>query len=214
MPQRYLVLEEMRLTALITEWLDYEASRLPFAVAATEVDTSVHIAGLTLNLRLDRIDRLNDGSLLVIDYKSGDVSPKAWDLPRPQDVQLPLYAGFALEPDDELGGLVFAKVRPAKHAFAGRVGAAATTLFSGLKSSNALMKAPFTAEQLIDWRDSIEQLAKDFLAGQAEVDPRDPPKTCQRCGLQTLCRVHESETIPQSDDTCPDDLDSGGSTDE
>jgi hypothetical protein len=50
------------------------------------------------SLRLDRIDRLNDGSLLVIDYKTGDVSPKSWDLPRPDDVQLPLYAGFALDP--------------------------------------------------------------------------------------------------------------------
>ena len=33
----------------------------------------------------------------MIDYKSGDVSPKSWELPRPDDVQLPLYAGFALD---------------------------------------------------------------------------------------------------------------------
>ena len=122
MPQRYLELEEMRLSRLVTEWLDYEATRLPFTVAETEVGRSVTIAGLNLRLRLDRIDRLNDDSLLVIDYKSGNVSPKAWDLPRPDDVQLPLYAGFALDSEEKLGGLVFAKVRAGEREFAGSVG--------------------------------------------------------------------------------------------
>ncbi len=63
------------------------------------------------NLRLDRIDRLNDGTFLVIDYKSGDVSPKSWDLPRPDDVQLPLYAGFALDRGPGARRPVFAKLR-------------------------------------------------------------------------------------------------------
>lgn len=98
MPRRYLELEEQRLTRLLAEWLDYEAKRFHFQVMDTEVKRTVQIAGLTFDLRLDRIDRLNDNSLLVIDYKSGEVSPKSWDPPRPDDVQLPLYAGFALGP--------------------------------------------------------------------------------------------------------------------
>ena len=97
MPKRYLELEETRLIDLVTEWLRYESARVPFTVAETEQKSAAAIAGLSLKLRLDRIDRLNDGSLLVIDYKTGDVSPKSWDLPRPDDVQLPLYAGFALD---------------------------------------------------------------------------------------------------------------------
>jgi probable DNA repair protein len=193
MPRRYLELEGLRLTRLVSEWLDYEVTRRPFAVANTEVDTEVNVAGLILKLRLDRVDKLNDGSLLVIDYKSGDVWPKAWDLPRPDDVQLPLYAGFGLGEEDELGGLVFAKVRPGNYTFAGRVGDAEATLFEGLSGNNALVKSALTAEQLIDWRDCIEQLARDFLAGRAEVEPRDPPDTCKRCGLQTICRIHEGE---------------------
>jgi probable DNA repair protein len=193
MPRRYLELEELRLTMLVTEWLEYEAARVAFEVAETEVKRTVHIAGLTLDLRLDRIDRLDDGSLLVIDYKSGNVSPNAWELPRPDDVQLPLYAGFALKEDEVLGGLVFAKVRAGEMKFAGRVGDAAATLFSSLKGTNPLVKNPFSAEQLLDWRDSIEQLARNFLDGKAEVDPRDYSKTCERCGLQTLCRVLENQ---------------------
>jgi probable DNA repair protein len=191
MPRRYLELEEQRLTELVTGWLDYEAARIGFEVAETEAKRTIHLAGLALDLRLDRIDSLIDGSLLVIDYKTGIVSVKSWELPRPDDVQLPLYAGFAL--DGELGGLVFAKVRPGDLAFAGHVGDPAATLFAGLKSNSALVKNALTAEQLIGWRERIEQLARDFLAGRAEVDPREAPKTCERCGLQTLCRIHENE---------------------
>jgi probable DNA repair protein len=193
MPRRYLELEEKRLTALIAEWLDYEAQRVEFAVAETEVKRTVHIAGLAFDLRLDRIDRLNDGSLLVIDYKSGNVSPQLWNLPRPDDVQLPFYAGFALDSGEVLGGLAFAKLHAGKMEFAGSVGDAAATLFTGLKGGSQLVRDPFTAEQLLAWRDCIEQLAGNFLCGRAEVDPRDPPRTCERCGLQTLCRIQERQ---------------------
>jgi probable DNA repair protein len=204
-PRRYLELEEQRLTRLVTEWLEYEATRIEFEVAATEVKRTVHIAGLTFDLRLDRLDLLSDGSQLVIDYKSGNVSPNAWELPRPDDVQLPLYAGFALEADEVLGGLVFAKVRAGEMKFAGLVGDAAATLFAGLKGGSPLVKNPFTAEQLLDWRDCIQQLARDFLAGRAEVDPREAPKTCERCGLQTLCRIEENAALLTADDESEDE---------
>jgi probable DNA repair protein len=194
MPRRYLELEEQRLTRLVTEWLEYEATRIDFAVTETEAARTIHLAGLTFDLRLDRIDRLSDDSLLVIDYKSGDVSPKYWDLPRPDDVQLPLYAGFALDRENEtLGGLVFAKVRAGEGEFAGRAGDAKATLLAGLSGNHGLVKNRLTAEQLMDWREAIEQLARDFVAGRAEVDPREYPKTCERCGLETLCRVQEPE---------------------
>jgi probable DNA repair protein len=193
MPARYLEIETTRLTRLITEWLNYERTRADFEVVDTERTCVTTIAGISLDLRLDRLDRLNDDSLLVIDYKTGDVSPKSWDLPRPDDVQLPLYAGFGIDEGELVGGLVFAKIRAGEMCFAGRVVDAAATLDHNLKSSSSLLKHPMTAEQLMDWRDVIEQLARDFLAGRAHVDPRDPVTTCERCGLQTLCRIHERE---------------------
>jgi ATP-dependent helicase/DNAse subunit B len=193
MPRRYLELEERRLTRLVTEWLDYEATRVVFEVAETEGGRTIHLAGLTFGVRLDRVDRLNDSSLLVIDYKSGDVSPKSWELPRPDDVQLPLYAGFALNREtEELGGLVFAKVRAGDQAFTGRVFDAKRTLLPNIPANSSLARDSFSIEQLIDWREYIEQLARNFLDGRAEVNPREFPGTCERCGLQTLCRVHEN----------------------
>ena len=116
-------------------------------------------------------------------------------------MQLPLYAGFALDRKDEmLGGLVFAKVRAGDLSFAGRVGDAKATLLANLSSGKALIKNSLTAELLIDWRAYVERLAKDFLAGRAEVDPREYPKTCERCGLQTLCRIQESRSLIEAEE--------------
>jgi probable DNA repair protein len=192
MPQRYLELEGQRLVELIAEWLRFEQGRLSFAVLKTEKRTDVSIAGLPLHLRLDRVDRLNDGSLLVIDYKTGDAKAKSWDLPRPDDVQLPLYACFALQHEEgEVGGLVFAKLRAGESGFEGRVKAAKQTLKAGLSGNSNLVRKPLTQQDMTAWRDEIDMLAKAFLAGRADVNPREYPETCKNCGLQSLCRIQE-----------------------
>ena len=204
MPPSYLALEETRLIGLVTEWLLYECERIPFDVLDTEQKTSVSVDGLPLKVRLDRIDRLIDGSLLVIDYKSGDVSPSDWDLPRPDDVQLPLYADFALGLDsNSIGGLVFAKVRAGDTEFSGKVRDARATLRANFRGNTNLVKKPLDSEQLSAWKRYIEGLALDFLAGRAVVNPRDYPETCERCGLQVVCRV--SENPPQSGDENSDE---------
>ncbi len=210
MPRRYLELEEARLIALVTEWLEYERGRLRFDVARTELDVNRQVEGLKLKLRLDRVDRLNDGSLLAIDYKSGNVSARSWELPRPDDTQLPLYVAFGLdeplrteiaaefaaadggkENDGLIGGLVFAKVSAGRMSFDGRVADAQAALHPGIGGRSSLAKKQLAAEDLIAWREYIEQMARDFLGGRADVDPREYPRTCERCGLQTLCRIHE-----------------------
>jgi hypothetical protein len=84
------------------------------------------------------------------------------------------------------------------------VGDAKGTLRADLGGGTALVKNALTAEQLIDWRDCIERLAEDFVAGRAEVDPRQAPKTCENCDLQSLCRIHEQQ-IAVSDEEDSDE---------
>lgn len=203
MPAMYLELEESRLTRLITEWLLFEKTRMPFTVEATEAKSAVTIAGLSMNLRLDRVDRLHDGSQLVVDYKTGTVDPKTWDLPRPEDVQLPLYKLFGLAPlqpslfdsygGRASGGLVFARVRTGDNCFAGRVVDAREMLNPDLSPNSSLVRRKLTSAEESAWKEYIEDLARDFLRSRAEVDPRDYPKTCERCGLQPVCRIQEPE---------------------
>jgi ATP-dependent helicase/DNAse subunit B len=69
-----------------------------------------------------------------------------------------------------------------------------------LKKTSTLVKIPFTAEQLLNWRDCLEQLARDFVDGRAEVDPREYPETCEWCGLQSLCRIQEHRELSAAED--------------
>jgi hypothetical protein len=108
-------------------------------------------------------------------------------------VQLPLYASFALA--DPPGGLLFAKVRAGEARFVGHARAASNTLFLGLKKSNPLERQRLTDDQLRVWKEYIEQLANDFVAGRVDVDPSNYPATCERCGLHSLCRIHENRAL-------------------
>jgi ATP-dependent helicase/nuclease subunit B len=220
MPPMYLELEEIRLARLLSEWIEFEKSRAPFTVEQTEVQRTVTIAGLSMNLRLDRVDRLVDGSPLVVDYKTGSVDPRSWDLPRPDDLQLPLYKVFGLEPlqpslfdsygGPARGGLVFAKVRAGETCLAGRVANPKDTINSDLPGNSALVKRKLTGLEESQWKEYIRQMADDFIHGRAEVNPRDFPKTCERCGLQSICRIQE----PENRATVEEDSEAGDAAEE
>jgi len=47
-------------------------------------------------------------------------------------------------------------------------------------------------EVLAGWRQAIERLAQDFMAGEAGVSPKQYPQTCTYCELKPLCRIGES----------------------
>ena len=114
---RFAELERERLAKLAREWLDIERRRAPFQVAAVEQKRDVAVAGLEFKSRIDRMDELQDGGHVLIDYKSSRMlSPKQWDGPRPDDPQLPLYAVAAPE---ELAAVVFARMRPGEMRFMG-----------------------------------------------------------------------------------------------
>ncbi len=188
---RFLQLETERLTRLVVEWLRYEQARLPFRVEGTEVKREVTIAGVHIDVRLDRVDELPDGSRLILDYKSSDVGPSAWRGERPDDVQLPLYATYAVL--DPLEGLAFGRIRPGNVEICGRLKNAATGLRPDLSPRSGLKTDPLTDEQLEDWRSVIERLGSEFVAGHAEVDPKDPGKTCTNCHLHAVCRIYEQQ---------------------
>ncbi|WP_348261723.1 PD-(D/E)XK nuclease family protein [Telmatobacter sp. DSM 110680] len=219
MPAPYLDLEETRLVRLVTEWLKFESTRVPFTVEETEAVRTVTIAGLEMNLRLDRVDRLIDDSPLVIDYKTGTVDPRSWEPPRPDDLQLPLYKVLGLEPmqpslfdsygGPASGGLVFAKVRPGDTCFAGRVADAVKTIDPSLTGKSTLVKRKLTGLDESNWKEYIIRMAKDFIDGHAEADPRDYPKTCERCGLQSVCRIQEPENRARLQGEMKEDDDEG-----
>ena len=116
--QAYLDAEQERICSLIHEWLDYEAKRSPFTVEAGEVKLAAAVENLKLQVRVDRIDLIRNGRV-IIDYKTGAVKTDAWEGDRPDEPQLPLYAGFGRV--DELQGVLLGRVREGETRFIGRV---------------------------------------------------------------------------------------------
>ncbi len=195
-------IEEDRLTRIIVDWLLYETTRQHFEVLEIEKQFVVQVGDLALTLRIDRIDKLNDDSLLVIDYKSGKAEKSVWKLPRPEDVQLPLYACYATKKLDaaledaqhaQIGGWAFAKINASETKFDGVLRDARLTLFPKMSGNSGMVKEPLTDEMLYDWKMTLKALADDFVSGNAEVDPIDPVKSCERCELKVLCRRQECE---------------------
>jgi ATP-dependent helicase/nuclease subunit B len=159
----------------------------------------VRVGDLALRVRVDRIDEVAGGKLLI-DYKTGEVSPNSWQGARLDQPQLPLYAAYG--GTENLVGAVFAQVRRPDPVFKGRVADARNNLAASVKENDKQI-APYTPAVVAEWRTALEQLAAGFVRGEALVDPRKYPKTCTFCELPGLCRIAEqrgSESLGAGDD--------------
>ncbi|MFT4112096.1 PD-(D/E)XK nuclease family protein [Silvibacterium sp.] len=204
----YLDSEQRRLARQLTDWLQYEATRAPFEVIATEEKlVDVQVGELRLNLRGDRVDQLPGYRNLLIDYKTGLVSVADWRPPRPADPQLPLYAAFGNIED--ICGVVFARIRAGESCFLGQVEDAKTQLLPDLTATSALVKYPYTEAIREEWTAALLELAAGFLRGDALVDPKNGASTCQHCPLPTLCRVAETRSLAFSEDAETADIEPG-----
>lgn len=71
--EHYLQLEQARIFQLLWQWLEVEKNRPSFAVAQTEQEQLVTLAGIEFKLIIDRIDSV-EGQAVILDYKTGRAS--------------------------------------------------------------------------------------------------------------------------------------------
>lgn len=202
LPVRLRLIEARRLVDLGTQWLALEAQRSPFSVMveALEKLQTVQIGALQIRTRIDRIDALAGGGVAVLDYKTGQPDPRQWFEARLTEPQLPLYTLDLAE--GELAAVVFAGVRRGGCQFRGLV--SGDELFPRLPERavrSCMEQTGFTSLEALrkHWRGSLEQLAADFLAGEARVDPVDAKTACRTCDLASLCRIAEIENQDQGE---------------
>ncbi len=187
---KFIEIEHDRLLELLLAWLRIETKRAAFEVVGTETRTKVQLGGLEFDLVIDRTDRLANGKLAQIDYKSGMVTPAKWFGDRPEDPQLPLYSTTTDEP---LDAIAFGRIRAGDVAFSGVVHRKG--IMPGLPGHNSkyhkIALEDWTGT-LARWKEALESIATEYKEGRADVDPTST-STCDNtyCELQALCRIQE-----------------------
>jgi ATP-dependent helicase/nuclease subunit B len=184
---QYLLLEKTRTEALIQKFIQLEKLRSPFEVVGVEVEQKVVLGGVHLRFRIDRIDRLENGEELLIDYKTGRVHISEWFGARPRDPQLPLYC-ITRRPNPS--GVAFGIIRPDTVKFQGL--SAIEDCLPGIHTPTKAARygsAETWDAQYAVWEKDMEKLAYEFRMGKAEVDPIDGETTCRTCHLKAICRV-------------------------
>jgi len=189
-------LQSRYLFRLIYNWVSrVERYRKPFEVIDLELEQEIEISNFTINVTVDRIDKLDTGQTIVIDYKTGQHNAiKTWGEPRIENPQLPLYAGT----DEKVEGVCFAQVFPNQNKFIG------TTSEDGLVGS---LQAPENHRSLsksleswdhakAHWANSLNMLGTEVSEGVATITPL--PNACDFCELPALCRI--SKQSAESDD--------------
>ena len=176
-PPWFLEVEQERLQRVMEAWIKYERVREPFTVVHSEQQQLIEIGGLRLEIRPDRIDRYEDGSYAVLDYKTAKIVRKdMWEGARLDEPQLPLYAVKLAQNGNQVREIMLAR------------------LATGIKKQSDMTVSQTGAElqaNLILWKQILETLAANFAAGEAAIAPKPPGKVCNQCDFGPICRIEK-----------------------
>lgn len=198
--------EQINLSKVIHNWLKLEKERMPFKVLLREAWQKIQLEGLTLNLRVDRIDLTESNETIVIDYKTGEANFANCFGERLNEPQLPIYC--LLEKDLKPLGVAFGVVKPTGECnFIGiTYSEKVLPRIHSVENQKSLLskfniECKLKLEQhslwqtLIDyWKHNLANLTKEFMSGVALVSPKNGLPTCRNCHLTSLCRIHEKIT--------------------
>ena len=190
-------LEKQVVLRVMTEWMALEKSRSePFVVDQLEAGQSLSLGGVTLSLRPDRIDRMDAGGRLIIDYKSRAPAKTHWLGEKPQEPQLPLYTLL----DDDIEGIAFGEFSvtgPVRFVSLGERYAIASRDVQRLSAQTGGLVDDWP-DLVRYWRRVLDRLATDFANGKADIDPT--PSACSYCSLSSVCRVHHVQYARDPDE--------------
>ncbi|MCB1844634.1 MAG: PD-(D/E)XK nuclease family protein, partial [Halioglobus sp.] len=153
-----LKLEKSRLQRLLSDFLAAECERDDFSIDTLEQQLFLQRGAVRLTLRIDRVDRLADGSKLIVDYKSG--ATRAFMDTRkgvPANAQLSVYASAI---DAEIGGLALINIDSREISFQGEGGSIGT----------GKIDADEWPAVLKSWCGEVDALLLRFAAGETGVN--------------------------------------------
>jgi probable DNA repair protein len=157
-------IEEMRLISYLEKWIHHELKRGDFVVKETEKNISIHLGCLNFNIKIDRIDEVNQNNI-VIDYKSGTTKTlNEWFLNAYGELQMPIYALFAQ--NRPIDAIAIGVINTAKPQWIG-IGRD-RGLLHGIKDTSATQYKSW--DELINfWKCRIDNVIKSYASGDAAV---------------------------------------------
>lgn len=178
-------LEHPRLQRLLSDWLTLEKQRaIGFSVESIEERHEINDYGFEIKVTVDRVDVLETGERIILDYKTGQNNrPADWALERIENPQLPLYSTVT----ENLDGVSYAQVVQNNMAFKGV--AREKGWLPGVEPTvrSRSVDSPEDWDQWREhWQESLQLLAQEVREGVATITPRD--KACDFCDLKPLCR--------------------------
>jgi ATP-dependent helicase/nuclease subunit B len=199
MTPQFTAIERHRLYRLLDEYMELEKQRRDFQVLKAEKSLSWQRRNLTINLKIDRIDRLDNHSLAIIDYKTGKYAPTISRLAdqRPDNLQLPLYyCAVSEDCEESVGSVVISQITTGNVKFHGL--SETDNFHRNVKPLSS--RKEFDADWptlTADWQSTVTELADEFIDGIARVSPANGKKTCETCRLQSLCRIRQLDPLRQ-----------------
>lgn len=165
-----LQLEATRLESLLSGWLQFERERAEnFTMHACEAEKKVNIHGIEVTLKIDRVHRLENGGLVLVDYKTGQLpAMKSWGEGRITEPQLPIYALYFAGDDEHVAGIQFGKVKMADYDFSGLLEAQFIEEIEKRKPDWIREFSDWTALKQ-HWKQAIEHIVKEIQSGEAAV---------------------------------------------
>ena len=172
--------EYQRLKYLIHRCLDWEKRRNSFQVLAIEQSHQINIAGLSLQIRMDRLDQdLVNDSQVVIDYKTSLPNSKPWLEERPESPQLLVYALLNIK----MTTLMFIQLKAGNISLQGL--SAHPLDEPGIQS---LQEHESWTTYHQHWEKQLSLLASEIQSGNCEPKPKRS-SLCQQCAFPSLCRL-------------------------
>jgi len=164
-------LERQRTASLLREVVDLDRERDAFRVDTVERSIEASIGPLTINLRCDRVDELQNSDIVILDYKTG-AAKKFLTSGEPNDMQLVVYACIS---DRQVAGLGLFNV---------------DSKWTGIDGAGPALKDIDGWQTALDrWKDEVRSAAKDIARGDVRINSAQGARDARPLNL--LSRVSE-----------------------
>jgi probable DNA repair protein len=178
---------------LLYQWLCYEKLERPrFSVIESEEKYPIKIDRINFNVKIDRIDQYEDGSRLLIDYKTGSEAPiSQWKKSPVTSLQMPIYIVFTGIENISAAGIGYVHNNDVK-----LVGLSSYTQepIDGMITVFSKEKLKTHEDQWSDliasWGEDIHKLASGYLSGDAKVTYGKEDEL-KYCSVKPLLRLAE-----------------------